>query len=84
MDPSQDKEVTIGKYKVKVIRSLCISAAACVGVSPATFTLDEEKKAVITEGSTDTPENILLAAQACPTQAIVVIDTESGKQIWPV
>lgn len=79
-----DKEVTLGKYKVTVIRKLCIGAAACVGVSPATFTLDSEKKAVITEGSTDSPENILLAAQACPTAAIVIIDTETGKQVWPL
>lgn len=80
----EDKVVILGKYKVQVIRNLCIGAAACVGVSPATFTLDEEKKAVISEGSTDTPENILLAAQACPTQAIIVTEVESGKQVWPV
>lgn len=80
----EDKEVIIGKYKIKVIRSLCIGAAACVGVSPATFVLDNDKKAVIIEGSTDSPENILMAAQACPTQAIVVIDTQTGKQVWPV
>jgi ferredoxin len=79
-----DKEVILGKYKVKVIRSLCIGAAACIGVAPATFTLDDEKKAVITEGNTDSPENILLAAQACPTQAIIVIDIETGKQVWPI
>lgn len=79
-----DKVVTIGKYKVKVIRGLCIGAAACIGVSPSTFVLDDEKKAVIKEDSTDTPENILLAGQACPTQAIIIIDTQSNKQIWPV
>lgn len=82
-DQTTDKEVVLGKYKVKVIRNLCIGAAACIGVSPSTFTLDEEKKAVITEGSTDSPENVLMAAQACPTQAIVVIDTETNKQVWP-
>lgn len=80
---SQDKEVQIGKYKIKVVRSLCIGAASCVGVSPITFELDQEKKAVIKENSTETPENILLAAQTCPTQAIIVIDTETGKQVWP-
>jgi len=24
-----------------------------------------------------------MAAQSCPTKAIVVIDTETGKQVWP-
>lgn len=80
---NQDKEVQIGNYKVKVIRSICIGAASCVGVSPITFELDQEKKAVIKENSTETPENILLAAQTCPTQAIIVVDTETGKQVWP-
>ena len=77
-----DKTVVIGKYQVKVIRSLCIGAASCVAVSPNIFQLDNEKKAVIQEGN-DTSENILLAAQACPTKAIVIIDTETGKQVWP-
>lgn len=80
---TKDKEVQIGKYKVKVLRSVCIGAASCVAVSPQTFELDEENKAVIQEGSKDTPENILMAAQACPVKAIVVVDTETGKQVWP-
>lgn len=79
----EDKFVIIGKYKIKVIRDLCISAATCVAVSPETFELDEEKIATIKKGSEDIPENILLAAQACPTRAIVIIDTETEKQVWP-
>lgn len=82
--PTEDKEITLGNYKIKVSREVCISAASCVGVSPSTFVLDEEKKAVIKPDSTDTPENILLAAQACPTQAIIITDTTTGKQVWPV
>lgn len=81
--PVEDKEVTIGKYKIKVIRSLCIGAASCVAVSPNIFQLDNESKAVIQENGSDIPENILMAAQSCPTKAIVIIDTETGKQVWP-
>ena len=77
-----DEEVQIGKYKVKVIRSLCIGAASCIAVSPNIFKLDSENKAVILEGQ-DTPENILMAAQSCPTKAIIVIDTETNTQVWP-
>ncbi len=78
-----DKVVQVGKYQVKVVRSLCIGAASCVAVSPNTFELDGETKAVIKPESTDTAENILLAAQSCPTKAIVITDTETGKQVWP-
>jgi len=80
----EDKEVQIGKYKVKVVRSLCIGATTCVVVAPATFAMDAENKAVIKEDSSDAEATILMAAQSCPTQAIVVIDTQTGKQVWPV
>lgn len=80
---TEDKEIQIGKYKVKVIRSLCIGAASCIAISPSIFKLDSENKAVILEGQ-DTPENILMAAQSCPTKAIVIIDTTTNTQIWPV
>lgn len=80
----QGKVVQIGKYQVKVLRSACIGAASCVAVSPNTFKLDHESKAVIQEGSVDMPETILMAAQSCPTKAIIVIDTETGKQVWPI
>jgi ferredoxin len=78
-----DREVQVGKYKVKVIRDLCIGAASCVAVSPNVFVLDGENKATVPDGANDVPENILMAAQACPTKAIVIMDTETGQQIWP-
>ncbi len=80
---SADKVVQVGKYQVKVIRDLCIGAASCVAFSPDTFELDGEKKAIVKDTSTDTAENLLLAAQSCPTKAIVLIDTETGEQVWP-
>lgn len=78
-----DKTVTIGKYQVTVIRNLCISAASCVAVSPGVFELDSENKAIIKSDAMDEEMNILLAAQTCPTKAIIIVDTETGKQVWP-
>ena len=79
----EDKTVVIGKYTVKVVRNLCISAASCVAVSPNVFELDAENKAIIKSGATDDEANILMAAQTCPTKAIVIIETATGKQVWP-
>ena len=45
--------------------------------------MDDENKAVIKEGSTDSEETILMAAQSCPTKAIIITDNETGKQVWP-
>jgi ferredoxin len=80
---TEDIIVQIGKYKVQVIRSQCIGAASCVAIAPGTFQLDDETKAVIQEKSEDIEDNILLAAQSCPTKAIVIIDSDTGEQVWP-
>lgn len=80
---SQDKIVQIGKYKVQVVRDLCIGAASCIALSPAVFQLDEESKAIILDGAEDTEDNIMMAAQSCPTKAIILTDSETGEQVWP-
>lgn len=82
---------------VKVDPDLCIGAASCVTIAPETFQLNEENKALVydhgtqPEGRTyerwlevtdDEKENILLAAQSCPTLAIFIFD-EAGVQLFP-
>lgn len=89
-------EKKIGKLMVD--RNLCIGAASCIAVAPGTFELDPENKAVLRrktpppsseittrgelEDQTIDDETLLLAAKACPTQAIIVYD-EEGKQVYP-
>lgn len=84
--------------KLMIDRNLCIGAASCIAVAPGAFELDPENKAVLrrkaavaTSDVTDRKdledgagddETLLLAAKACPTQAIIVYD-EEGKQIYP-
>ena len=79
----EDKIVQIGKYKVQVVRDACIGAASCVALAAGTFVLDDENKAVIQEDSADTDEALFLAAQSCPTKAIILTDAETGEQVWP-
>jgi ferredoxin len=74
---------TVGKYTIKVIDDKCISAAACVGIAMGTFELDENNIAKVIDEQGDDPEMQLLAAQSCPTNAIIIIDNETGKQVWP-
>lgn len=68
--------------KIVVDRDLCIGAAPCVTVAPGVFQLDEENKAYVVDPKAADDETILLAAQACPVQAIILHD-EEGKQIYP-
>lgn len=79
-EKQEPKPLKIGK--VEVDRDLCIGAAPCVTVAPAVFQLDEENKAVILDEKGADDETILLAAQSCPTQAIILYD-EDGNQIYP-
>jgi ferredoxin len=76
--------VQVGKYKVEVIREKCISAASCVAIAPGVFQLDEEGIAQVISQAGGDDDTKLLAAQSCPTAAIIVIDTETGEQVWPV
>lgn len=74
----------IGKYKVEVIREKCISAASCVAIAPAVFDLDEEQIAIILDQNGNDDETKLLAAQSCPTAAIIITNLETGEQVWPI
>ena len=71
------------KWKITIDRDLCIGAASCVALAAKSFALDSENKAVILEGEGDVPEMIKLAAESCPTKAILLIDEETGEQEYP-
>lgn len=73
----------IGKYQVSVIREKCISAASCVAIAPKVFDLDEEGLAKVISQDGNDDDTKLLAAQSCPTAAIIVTDTTTGEQVWP-
>ena len=68
--------------KIIIKRDLCIGAAPCVAVASDTFELDEENIAVVKNPHGNNDEDILLAAQACPTLAIYLYD-EAGNLIFP-
>lgn len=81
--PKQDQpKQAQGKYRVEVIRDKCIGAASCVAIAPTVFALDNEQKAIVI-GEDELDDIKLLAAQSCPTMAIIVTDIETGEQVWP-
>ena len=71
------------KFKIRVDRDLCIGAASCVALAMKTFVLDSENKAIILEENGDLPEAIKLAAESCPTKAIILENVETGEQEYP-
>ncbi len=82
-----------GGIRVAVDPDKCLGFGSCVIVSPDVFRLDERpgkgvfrsqaKLDVLDEAGGKDFENLLMAAQSCPTQAITIIDRKTGKQIYP-
>lgn len=70
-------------YKIVVDRKACIGAGTCVVVSPDGFELDEYDIALVKPGAEKiSDDQLLMAAQSCPTAAIILYD-EDGNQIFP-
>lgn len=70
------------KFLVRIDPDKCIGCGSCESISEAMFKVNEKGKAeVISQNGED--EDKLLAAQACPTNAIEVIDLETGEVEWP-
>jgi len=69
-------------YRILINRELCESNAECVSLAPEVFGLDEEELCVVLDPEGAKSKRILLAARACPTDAIILVD-EEGEQVWP-
>lgn len=69
--------------RIQVDRTACIGAGTCVVVSPDGFELDDAGIAIVKRGaSTLSDDELIMAAQSCPTQAIILFNSED-KQILP-
>jgi ferredoxin len=66
---------------------LCLAFGGCESIAPRVFVVDKNKrinpKAKVESETGDNLERILLAAQACPTKAIKIIDRYTGDQLYP-
>lgn len=71
------------KLKIKIIRGECIGDGACADEAPGTFEIDGDGVACCKSVITDDHETILKSARACPTDAIVIVDEETGEQLVP-
>lgn len=68
--------------KIVVDREKCQGIGACVGAAPDVFEIDAEGKAVVIDAEGADDNTIVLAAEACPLEAITVFD-DKGEQIFP-
>jgi ferredoxin len=67
-----------------------LAFGGCESIAPKVFVVDKSKhinpkvrvQSVQSEAA-DTLDRIVMAAQACPTKAIRIIDRYTGNQIYP-
>lgn len=67
-------------YLPVIDASACVAQGDCVELLPDVFQLEAEVSVALGSGPL---QALREAAAACPTEAITVIDTETGEQVAP-
>jgi ferredoxin len=67
------------KVKVHIDEAACLAYGDCAELAPEAFEVDDTAHLV---GSAPL-EKLISAARACPSEAITLIDAETGAQIAP-
>jgi curved DNA-binding protein CbpA len=80
-------DIPKGRFHIIVEPSLCMAFGSCETLAPKVFVVEKNKnfnpKAKVESEIGGTFEQILSAAQTCPTKAIKIIDRYTGEQIYP-
>jgi ferredoxin len=63
----------------RIDESSCIAQGDCVELVPEVFLLEDHARVI----GTGPDDLILAAAQECPVEAISVIDSQTGAQVYP-
>lgn len=69
--------------RIVVDRLKCISVGNCADTAPKVFQVDEDYVSVIINAHGAEVATIVAAAESCPVEAIRVIDTQAGQQLYP-
>jgi ferredoxin len=68
--------------QIRIRRAECCGNAECVGIAPDVFVLDSKQKVTVLDPEAAAQEVLIEAAEACPCQAIEILDNE-GNPIFP-
>ena len=68
--------------QIRILRNECCGHAQCVEIAPDVFAIDGQRKAMVLDPEAASPEKVYEAAEACPCQAIEVLDDE-GEVLFP-
>lgn len=66
-------------YLAQIDESACAAHGDCTDIAPQAFALDDVAHVV----GTAPDEQLLEAAEMCPSTAIRIVEQETGEQIYP-
>ena len=73
----------MARLKTTVDKARCIGAEDCIQTAPGVFQLDNEGKSEVYNDNGAPDSVIIAAARGCPAKAIIVVDEDSGTQLFP-
>lgn len=68
--------------QIRIKRNECCGHGQCVEIAPDVFVLDGQRKSMAIDPDAAPVERLIEAAEACPCQAIEVLDDE-GEVLFP-
>lgn len=77
------KEFKLSEVIIKIDQDACISCGTCEVFAPHTFEFDKNLKTQVKEGTPDSKQKIIEAAQSCAVESITVIDNQTNKKLYP-
>ena len=69
------------RWQISVDKNLCIGSAMCVAIAPGRFVLDERRRSGPVEAGIDPDELVRDAAASCPSEAISLIEADTGQPV---
>lgn len=71
------------QVRASVDHMRCVSNAMCLAIAPGVFVHNERRQSEVVDPSGGSAEDILEAAENCPTSAITVTDAATGETLFP-
>lgn len=69
-----------GEWEVKVDRA-CRRSGICAAAAPRYFTVDDQHRTRVTPGPIGPDPDLVDVAEACPAEAITIVDRTTGEPV---
>ncbi|MYE16812.1 MAG: ferredoxin [Gemmatimonadetes bacterium] len=71
------------RLRIEVDHLCCVGNAMCLALAPGVFAHNGSRQSVVHDPKGGSREDILDAAENCPTGAISVSDADTGETLFP-